>query len=644
MDQNTLPKGQKKTSSGKFGRIIQLFGIVATTAAIAGFTLYAWDAENLKNSEQIAREFNTVGETDINKVVNNIETTMEVLPATTMFSGISGGFSQDSFFDFSKELFTRYRSLKSLGWVPVVEQAQVGPVEFARADEGFPGYLMKSMNEQPLVPRANYFPILYIEFGRLHQFRPDDFGWMGLDLASHEPWVKSMAQAVETNRTTFSLGIEDPKMVLSFYPVFSTEAITVTRAERRSNLLGYVVAQLDPDIAVTNALAPKDGTAVKMATLQISDISEQPDPLFKEPFLESIEAQKLSYVETIEIFGRKWRIQVDPTERFLNIERPTSIAMWILIGGLLLAALTFYLLLTLTTRNRRIEQEVKLRTAELTEAHTKLRNSEALLMQSEKMSALGQMVAGVAHELNTPLGYVRSNLEVIHDHFGDLNGMFTKVIDGQIKRKASGVKGMVLGLVERFSTDVDSQTMVAVCKDSLDGLDHLNNIIITLKSFSRMDQVAYESNSIVKCMESSLVIGRNQYKNKVEISKNFEEVPDILCNASEINQVFLNLILNASDAIDEFGTINIDIKAADDGGVTISIIDSGVGIPEDIRSKIFEPFYTTKEVGKGTGLGLFICNRIIMSHGGTIEVISADGQGTEFRIFLPKEPPAAIAA
>lgn len=644
MDQENLPKDKQKASSGRFGSIIQFLGIVVTTAAIVGFTLYAWNAENVKNAEQLAREFNKVGETDINKVVNQIETTMEVLPATTMFSGISGGFSQDSFFGFSKELFDRYRSLKSLGWVPVVQQAQVGPTEFARAAEGFPGYLMTSLNQEPLVPRSSYFPVLYIEFGRLHEFRPDDFNWMGLDLSSHEPWVKAMRQAVETNRTTFSMGIEDPKMILSFYPVFSTEAITVTKAERRSNLLGYVVAQLDPTIAVTNALKSDDKTFDKLATLQISDISDGPATLFKEAALESTEAKELSYTQSIQIFGREWSIQIDPTESFLKIERPESIAKWILIGGLILAALTFYSLLSLTTRNRRIEQEVKLRTSELVEAHSQLRNSEALLMQSEKMSALGQMVAGVAHELNTPLGYVRSNLEVIHDHFGDLNSMFTKVIDGQIKRKVTGVKGMVLGLVEKLGNDVDSDTMVSVCKDSLDGLDHLSNIVTTLKSFSRMDQVAYESNSIVKCMENSLVIGRNQYKNKVEISKNFEEVPDIVCNASEINQVFLNLILNATDAIDEFGTINIDIKPAENDGVIISIIDSGVGIPDDIRSKIFEPFYTTKEVGKGTGLGLFICNRIITSHGGTIEVISADGQGTEFRITLPKAPPAAAAA
>jgi signal transduction histidine kinase len=644
MDQDNLSRDKKTISSGKFGSFVRLLGIVVTTVAIVGFTFFAWDAENVKTTEQLEREFNKVGEIDINKVVNQIETTMEVLPAATMFSGINDGFSQDSFFGLSTELFNRYRSLKSLGWVPVVQQAQVGPVEFARDEEGFPGYLMTSLNQAPLVPQSSYLPVLYIEFGRLHEIRPDDFSWMGLDLSSHEPWTNAMKQAVETNRTTFSMSIEDPKMILSFYPVFATGAMTVTRSERRANLLGYVVAQLDPNIAVTNALKSDDATFDKLATLQISDISDGSVTLFNEAPFESAEANELSYTQSIQIFGREWLIRINPTENFLQIERPENIAKWILTGGLLLAALTFYSLLSLTTRNRRIEQEVALRTSELVDAHSQLRNSEALLMQSEKMSALGQMVAGVAHELNTPLGYVRSNLEVIHDHFGDLDNMFKKVIDGQVKRKVTGVKAKVLGLVEKINSDVESETMVSVCKDSLDGLDHLSNIVTTLKSFSRKDQVAYESNSIVNCMENSLVIGRSQYKNKVEIFKNFEEVPDILCNASEINQVFLNLILNATDSIDEFGTINIDIKPAEDGGVIVSIIDSGVGIPEDMRSKIFEPFYTTKEVGKGTGLGLFICNRIISSHGGTIEVISADGQGTEFRINLPKAPPVADVA
>ena len=633
----------KSSGGGKVRSFIQFFGIALTTSAIVAFTLYAWKAELEKEAEQVSTEFHEIGTSYINQVTTQIDVTMEILPTTSLYSNIAGGLSQDSFFEFSRELFDRYSAIGSLGWAPLVEKSEVTKTEAARIEEGFPGYKMVSVGSKPLASKPFYLPVTYMEFSRSHDYRPDDLSWMGLDITSHEEWSNAMDWAIDNNEIAFSLGLNEPLRIIAFYPVYLPNSETVTREERRSNLAGYVVAQLDPQKAVDLALAAGDQTIQDLATLRLLDVSKKPVVLYKKQNTAVTADNELAYNQAITIFGRTWRFELIPTPKFLQSKKIESIANWILAGGFLLAALTLFSLISMATRNKRIEIEVKQRTEELVEAHSQLRESEAMLMQSEKMSALGQMVAGVAHELNTPLGYVRSNLEVIHDHFGGLNNMFSKVIQGQVKRSNDGSKGVVQNLVEKINEDVDPETMGDVCKDSLDGIDHLSNIVTTLKSFSRMDQVEFETNSIAKCMESSLVIGHNQYKHKVEIVKNFEDVPDIMCNASEINQVFLNLILNAADAIEDFGTIHINIKPEQDG-VSISIIDSGAGIPEDIRNKIFEPFYTTKDVGKGTGLGLFICNRIVTAHGGKIEVMSADGQGTEFRIYLPMTPPVKAVA
>lgn len=641
----TESKPQKTSIKINFLSILLFTGIGLTTAAIAGFTLYAWDAELKKESQLVQTNFQEVSTAYINQISSQIDVTMEILPTTALYSSIVGALSQDAFFDFSTKLFDRYNNIAGLAWAPLVKASDLPELETSRSEEGFPGYKVISVDNDLPLPQAKFHtPILYQEFSRDHAYREEDNNWMGKDMQTRPEWAKAMQLAVDTNSSALSMGISEPVRLLAFHPVYKSDSTIVTVEERQKNLIGYIVAQLDPERAINNATNTIDPTLAGMINLGILDqlrngllVRIFTDKEYDKVISSNLESQRLA-----QIYGRTWRFDIRPTELFLNSVKTKSIANWILIGGLALAALTFISLISMATRNKRIAQLVKLRTAELVDANVQIRESEALLMQSEKMSALGQMVAGVAHELNTPLGYVRSNLEVIHDHFNDIGGLFGKVIEGQTKR-TDGSEGLVLGLMKKIDGEVDPSTMTSVCKDSLDGVDHLSNIVTTLKSFSRMDKVAFEKNSVVQCMESSLLIAHSQLKHKVEIAKQFEEVPDILCNASEINQVFLNLLLNAADAIEDMGTIDIKISPADDG-VVISVIDSGAGIPDDVRKKIFEPFYTTKDVGKGTGLGLFICNRIITAHGGRIDIITALDQGTEFRVFLPLTPPSASAA
>lgn len=274
-----------------------------------------------------------------------------------------------------------------------------------------------------------------------------------------------------------------------------------------------------------------------------------------------------------------------------------------------------------------MEQRASQRTRSLVTANHQLKASQTQLVQSEKMASLGQMVAGIAHEMNTPLGYVSSNLELISD--------FSKQIQDS-QAAAAEVQNAAL------FKDMDS-----LLNDSVYGLRQMGELITGLRSFSRLDQSRQDEVSLNECIDSALTIARNVVRPKAEVIKNYDSDTLLRCVPSQINQVLLNLLTNAAQAIDHFGEITITTKGSADY-VDVYIRDTGKGMPEDVRSRIFDPFYTTKPVGEGTGLGLSISWQIIRQHRGIIKVRSVEGKGTVFVIRLPRhqanEQPEETAA
>lgn len=264
-----------------------------------------------------------------------------------------------------------------------------------------------------------------------------------------------------------------------------------------------------------------------------------------------------------------------------------------------------------------MEQRASQRTRSLVTANHQLKASQTQLVQSEKMASLGQMVAGIAHEMNTPLGYVSSNLELISD--------FSKQIQDS-QAAAAEVQNAAL------FKDMDS-----LLNDSVYGLRQMGELITGLRSFSRLDQSRQDEVSLNECIDSALTIARNVVRPKAEVIKNYDSDTLLRCVPSQINQVLLNLLTNAAQAIDHFGEITITTKGSEDY-VDVYIRDTGKGMPEDVRSRIFDPFYTTKPVGEGTGLGLSISWQIIRQHRGIIKVRSVEGKGTVFVIRLPRHP------
>lgn len=289
-----------------------------------------------------------------------------------------------------------------------------------------------------------------------------------------------------------------------------------------------------------------------------------------------------------------------------------------------------------------LEQRVKERTAELSKALSELKSSQLQLIQSEKMASLGQMVAGVAHEINTPLGYVKNNVLMGRDITDRITGLIElackvteSLTDGQaseaqLERELAQLQAQAQALRSEGVRD----DLAVLFDDTIYGIEQISDMVVNLRNFSRLDEARVKDTQINECVESTLQIARNVLKNRVEVVKQLGTVPTVSCSPSQINQVLLNLINNGAQAIGDKGTLTI-ATTADAKFVHISVQDDGKGIPADVLPRIFDPFFTTKKVGEGTGLGLSIVYKIVQQHGGRIKVSSKPGVGTRFIISLP---------
>lgn len=257
------------------------------------------------------------------------------------------------------------------------------------------------------------------------------------------------------------------------------------------------------------------------------------------------------------------------------------------------------------------------------------------LLHSEKLSAIGQLAAGVAHEINNPLGFVSSNINTLSAYVADL----LRLVEAQRDTTPTGQRAAEQ-LWQELEIDYVRNDVHQLLTESSEGLKRIRRIVQDLKDFSRMDRTpAFVLTNLHTCIESSLNVARNEIKYKADVVCEFGELPEVACVPSQINQVLLNLLVNAAQAIGpERGCISIRTESRGDH-VRLSIGDNGAGMPEAVRRRVFEPFFTTKPLGQGTGLGLSVSFGIIQQHGGTIEVESTEGVGTVFHLILPVQQP-----
>src|SRR6266404_9016162 len=295
---------------------------------------------------------------------------------------------------------------------------------------------------------------------------------------------------------------------------------------------------------------------------------------------------------------------------------------------------------TLLRNARKYKQDLDLRNAELANRKAELERLQAQVAQTEKMASLGQLAAGIAHELNNPAGFIYSNIDVLKDYVGRLQSYLSAVDETTWPPETTTRLNEVR---ERIDYDNIVADLSSILTDCLIGAERVRDVVQNLRLFSRLDEADFKRVDLNEGIESTVRLLSLYYKDgRISLCRDFGELPQVNCYAALLNQVWMNLLMNAAQAIGQsHGEVRINTRC-EGKTVVASFSDTGAGIaPENVK-RIFDPFFTTKPVGEGTGLGLSISHSIIERHGGKIEVTSAPGKGTTFTISIPVNPKPLI--
>ena len=279
----------------------------------------------------------------------------------------------------------------------------------------------------------------------------------------------------------------------------------------------------------------------------------------------------------------------------------------------------------------------------LKEVNGKLSEAQDKLVQSEKLASIGQLAAGVAHEINNPIGYIFSNFGTLEKYLTDLFEMLAGYEAAEAQLAGTPIAATLKALRERIELDFLKEDIPTLMAESKEGITRVRKIVQDLKDFSRVDaHQEWSWANLHQGIDSTLNIVNNEVKYKAEVVKEYGQLPDVYCLSSEVNQVFMNLLVNAAHAITaERGLITIRSGSdAAAGTVWVEVADNGRGIPKENLGRIFDPFFTTKPIGKGTGLGLSLAYGIVSKHQGQLDVRSEVDRGSTFRVTLPIQGPA----
>ena len=281
-----------------------------------------------------------------------------------------------------------------------------------------------------------------------------------------------------------------------------------------------------------------------------------------------------------------------------------------------------------------LENKVKERTKELEDANNELKSTQAMMVHSEKMRSLGELVAGITHEINNPVNFIHGNLSHLQNYSKALIELINlyETFETDLSEES---KNELKSLKEKIELDFIKEDLPMLIKSCKEGTERTKNIILDLKNFSRLDELVVNNIDLPKEIDTTLNILSNKMKDKTEIVKEYEDdIPLVEGYGGQLNQVFMNILDNACYAVKESGTIYIRLKKTEKD-VIIEFEDTGCGMNKVQMQKIFDPFFTTKPVGSGTGLGMSISYKVIQKHNGTISVDSAEGKGTKFKIQIP---------
>lgn len=287
-------------------------------------------------------------------------------------------------------------------------------------------------------------------------------------------------------------------------------------------------------------------------------------------------------------------------------------------------------------RREQAERELMERNSELNALNAKLSSAQEHLVQSEKLASIGQLAAGVAHEINNPIGYIFSNFGSLEKYLADLFRILTAYESAEGSHDNAQTMADIAAIKAAIDLEFLKEDIPTLMHESKEGIVRVRKIVQDLKDFSHVDATQeWQFADINKGIDSTLNVVNNEIKYKADVVKDYGTLPEVECMASQINQVVMNLVVNAAHAIGpERGTITVRTGVAGDSA-WFEVQDTGSGIPKEVLPRIFDPFYTTKPIGKGTGLGLSLSYGIVQKHGGTIDVRTEAGVGTTFRVMLP---------
>lgn len=400
--------------------------------------------------------------------------------------------------------------------------------------------------------------------------------------------------------------------------------------------------------ALTDLVNERRGAeAIAQRARELAEVKMLEERAFRDSVFATAVGQRIDTISSA--IDREFQRVVDDGERYrmyLLYYSALLLALATLLGVRLISSYNVIRRMNnkLRDANESLEERVAERTHELESALDQLKQSEALLIQSEKMSSLGQMVAGVAHEVNTPLAYVKSSLESVDrqlPHLTELNGQAERLLEMLRAEKVNEADltsqfGTVSSLLDQMRANQVLPDMKALVRDGLYGIAQISELVNNLRNFARLDRSKLAEFNLNEGIASALMIAKNAVKHKT-IKRELGAIPNVICSPSQINQVLLNLITNAAQATrdDASGVIIIRSSVRGENQVVLEVEDNGHGIPEDVLPKIFDPFFTTRDVGQGTGLGLSIVYKIVEQHGGRVSVISKVGVGTRFTVQLP---------